>query len=224
MGSTPRLPGATALSALCSAEPTRWPPLPPGRSSVCAPSSSSVFPCKPRGSPADSRPVEASAPWSSCSTEGPRNHTHFVIFKVWAGTPCLYDVGQTWTFIGISAAALRSPAADGLWWRTAVWPTGPATSSSTGRRRAARPSSAQWRPPLTATGVAQTATSPWSLPPHRTTRTSCSPPRHRLSNQDVRFLVQALVRSWKGTNSRGTRWTNKWGTDDVSAGCNDDLN
>lgn len=75
---------------------------------------------------------------------------------------------------------LYPPAGDVLWWHTAAWPTGPATSSSTGRRRCGRPSSARWTPRLTATGAAPMVTSLWSPAlPHRRTRMSCwPPPRH----------------------------------------------
>lgn len=70
------------------------------------------------------------------------------------------------------------PSGDAPWWHTAVSPTGRATSSSRGRRRSERPSSARWRPLPTATGAA--LTSLCSLPPRRKTHTSCWQPRRHL--------------------------------------------
>lgn len=87
------LPSATALSAPCSVEPARWPPLPLERSSVCALSSSAVSPCRPRCSPADSRPAEASAPWSSYSTERGRDHINFAILRV-RGADCRHQLNS----------------------------------------------------------------------------------------------------------------------------------
>lgn len=81
------LPSATALSAPCSAEPARWPLLPQVWSSVCALFFSAASPCRSRCSPADSHPAEASAPWSSYSTEGDGDN---VILAVWGRLWCLY--------------------------------------------------------------------------------------------------------------------------------------
>ncbi len=89
------LPWATAPSAPCSAEPARWPPLPLEWSSVCALSSSAASPCRPHCSPVGSHPAEASAPWSSYSTERGRDDAGWAHdFTVWAST-----VGINWTVV-----------------------------------------------------------------------------------------------------------------------------
>lgn len=101
---------------------------------------------------------------------------------------------------------LYPPAGDVLWWHTAAWPTGPATSSSTGRRRCGRPSSARWTPRLTATGAAPMATSLWSpAPPHRRTHMSCwPPPRHlRKTRSQTLDAVTEETETHKGHKGRG---------------------
>lgn len=119
------------------------------------------------------------------------------------------------------------PAGGVLWWHTAAWPTGPATSSSTGRRRCGRPSSARWTPRLMATGAAPTATSLWSpAPPHRRTRMSCwPPPRHlRKTKTKIRNSMLSLkkLKHTKVTKGRGVKWYEwihvkwVWMADDVN--------